>query len=474
MKLSKIVPRNENFADWYTSVVMAAKLALYTEIKGEMIFQPNGWAIWSNIQKELDQRFKKYGILNVALPSFIKMSEFTKEKEHIEGFAPETFLVTHIGNKPLEESYILRPTSEVVFCYYFKKILSSYNDLPIKYNQWCNVFRAEKTTRPFLRTSEFFWHELHTLHATQIEAEEQAVTMINEYYDFVTKFLCIPVLKGEKTEGERFAGAEHTYTIEAIMQDGQALQCGTSHYLGQGFAKTYDITFQDKNNKLSTPYQTSAGVSTRLIGAIIMSHSDDHGLVLPFNVAPVQVALLPLFVNKNPEIMDVVKKIESELQSKNIITKVDSSDKSFGFKLSEQEVLGTPFSIIFGPKDIANNECTIFRRDTLEKIQCNINSVVDKIISLSKEYDNCLFNKAKANMMQRTISVNTKEEFIKAISENKLIIAPWGGNPDDEANLKKETGVTTRCIKEEIKDNNTKCFFTGKKAKYLVYFARAY
>ena len=298
--------------------------------------------------------------------------------------------------------------------------------------------------------------------------------MINEYYDFVTKFLCIPVLKGEKTEGERFAGAEHTYTIEAIMQDGQALQCGTSHYLGQGFAKTYDITFQDKNNKLSTPYQTSAGVSTRLIGAIIMSHSDDHGLVLPFNVAPIQVALLPLFVNKNPEIMDVVKKIESELQSKNIITKVDSSDKSFGFKLSEQEVLGTPFSIIFGPKDIANNECTIFRRDTLEKIQCNINSVVDKIISLSKEYDNCLFNKAKANMMQRTISVNTKEEFIKAISENKLIIAPWGGNPDDEANLKKETGVTTRCIKEEIKDDNAKCFFTGKKAKYLVYFARAY
>ena len=273
-KLEKITPRDVDFAQWYTDVVKVAKLVEYSSIKGELVFMPNGWAIWSIIQQELDKRFKKYGIVNVALPTFIKYSEFMKEKQHVEGFAPEVFLVTKKGKEELTEPYVVRPTSEVLFCDYFKKIVTSYNDLPIKVNQWCNVFRAEKNTKPFLRTTEFFWHELHTIHSSKNEAIKQAKNMADEYYDFITNELLIPCLQGEKTVGERFAGAENTYTIEALMQDGQALQCGTSHYLGQSFAKTYGIRFTDKNNKLEYVYQTSTGASTRLIGAIIMNFTD--------------------------------------------------------------------------------------------------------------------------------------------------------------------------------------------------------
>ena len=472
-KLEKITPRDVDFAQWYTDVVKAAKLVEYSSIKGEMIFMPNGWAIWSMIQQELDKRFKKYDIVNVALPTFIKYSEFMREKEHVEGFAPEVFLVTKKGQEELTEPYVVRPTSEVLFCEYFKKIITSYNDLPIKVNQWCNVFRAEKNTRPFLRTTEFFWHEIHTIHSSKAEAVAQAKNMADEYYDFVTNELLIPCLQGEKTIGERFAGAENTYTIEALMQDGQALQCGTSHYLGQNFAKTYGITFTNKDNKLEYVYQTSTGASTRLIGAIIMSHSDDHGLKLPFSIAPIQIAILGIFANKEPKIQQTVDKIAESLKQYRI--KIDMSDKGLGFKAAWAETTGIPFRIIIGPNDLKHGNIVILRRDTLTKEVCAINDVADRIKELICEFKKNLYNSANKNLEARTIKVDNLDDFKKAIDQKKLVVAPWAGSELDEKEIKKLFGATPRCIKQELPtDTKMKCFFTKKKAKYIVYFARAY
>ena len=472
-KLEKITTRDVDFAQWYTDVVKAAKLVEYSAIKGELVFMPNGWAIWSIIQQELDKRFKKYGIVNVALPTFIKYSEFMKEKQHVEGFAPEVFLVTKKGNENLTEPYVVRPTSEVLFCDYFKKIVTSYNDLPVKVNQWCNVFRAEKNTKPFLRTTEFFWHELHTIHSSKTEAINQAKNMADEYYDFITKELLIPCIQGEKTIGERFAGAENTYTLEALMQNGQALQCGTSHYLGQNFAKTYDISFTNKNNKTEYVYQTSTGASTRLIGAIIMSHSDDHGLRLPFAIAPIQIAILGIFANKKPKIIQVANTIAKKLNKYRV--KIDMSDKGLGYKAVWSETTGVPFSIIIGPNDLKQNQVTILRRDTLLKEQCSIDKIVDKIEKLIPEFKKNLYNLAKKNLDSRIIEVNNFSDFKKAINEKKMVIAPWAGEIADEKKIKQMFGVTPRCIKKELPSNTKlKCFFTNKKAKYIVYFARAY
>ena len=472
-KLEKITTRDVDFAQWYTDVVKAAKLVEYSAIKGELVFMPNGWAIWSIIQQELDKRFKKYGIVNVALPTFIKYSEFMKEKQHVEGFAPEVFLVTKKGNENLTEPYVVRPTSEVLFCDYFKKIVTSYNDLPVKVNQWCNVFRAEKNTKPFLRTTEFFWHELHTIHSSKTEAINQAKNMADEYYDFITNELLIPCIQGEKTIGERFAGAENTYTLEALMQNGQALQCGTSHYLGQNFAKTYDISFTNKNNKTEYVYQTSTGTSTRLIGAIIMSHSDDHGLRLPFAIAPIQIAILGIFANKKPKIIQVANTIAKKLNKYRV--KIDMSDKGLGYKAVWSETTGVPFSIIIGPNDLKQNQVTILRRDTLLKEQCSIDKIVDKIEKLIPEFKNNLYNLAKKNLDSRIIEVNNFSDFKKAINEKKMVIAPWAGEIADEKKIKQMFGVTPRCIKKELPSNTKlKCFFTNKKAKYIVYFARAY
>ncbi len=472
-KLEKITPRDVDFAQWYTDVVKVAKLVEYSSIKGELVFMPNGWAIWSIIQQELDKRFKKYGIVNVALPTFIKYSEFMKEKQHVEGFAPEVFLVTKKGKEELTEPYVVRPTSEVLFCDYFKKIVTSYNDLPIKVNQWCNVFRAEKNTKPFLRTTEFFWHELHTIHSSKDEAIKQAKNMANEYYNFITNELLIPCLQGEKTVGERFAGAENTYTIEALMQDGQALQCGTSHYLGQSFAKTYGIRFTDKNNKLEYVYQTSTGASTRLIGAIIMSHSDDHGLRLPFIIAPIQIAILGIFADKEPKIKIIADKIAKSLDKYRL--KIDLSNKGLGYKAAWAETVGVPFSIIIGPNDLKQNQITIMRRDALTKEHCSIDKVAERIKVLIPEFKKNLYNSAKKNLDSRIIEVNDLENFKKAIDQKKMIVAPWAGSEKDEKELKQKLGATPRCIKNELPNNtNLKCFFTKKKAKYIVYFARAY
>lgn len=468
MKLEKIIPRSKNFADWYTSVVSTGKLMMYSSVKGSIIFEPNGWAIWNNIQKEIDKRFAKQGIRNVSLPLFINNSEFNKEKSHIEGFAPEVFKAYKNSS---DEPYILRPTSEVNFCNYFKKIINSYNDLPIKYNQWCNIFRAEKNTKPFLRTIEFFWQELHTAHSSEQEAQTQALTTINEYHDFMEKFLCVPTIIGKKTPQERFAGALNTYTVEALMQDGQALQCGTSHYLGQNFAKTYEILFQTNKNTQQHVYQTSAGVSTRLIGAIVMSHADDRGLVLPFNVAPYQVAVITIAAEKDPTLIANANTLKSQLDKYNVL--LDTTNKQFGFKISEQEVKGTPFTIILGSNDLKNNQYTIFRRDLGTKEIVAIKDICNYIETQKIIYDANLLQKAKTNLENNIVKVNSFEEFKQALNDKKMIIANWGGNSEDELKLKKETGATTRCIKEELTSEET-CFFTKKPATQTIYFARAY
>ena len=470
----KIIPRSQNFADWYTSLIEAAKLSLYSPIKGEIIFRPKAWAIWTAIQNRLDKMFIKLGVRNAALPTFIKYSDFTKEAQHVKGFAPEVFLVTQKGEEKLTEPYVVRPTSEILFCHYFKSVLTSYNDLPIKVNQWCNVFRAEKNTRPFLRTTEFFWQELHTIHETKEEAINMAKQELACYETLVSKFLLMPIIKGEKTVGERFAGAENTFTIESVMQDGQALQCGTSHFLGQNFAKTYGLEFRDRNNQLSIPYQTSAGVSTRLIGGLIMTHSDDNGLVLPFEVADEQIAILEVFGNKDKKVHETALILQKALTKKGYRVTIDDSDKSFGYKISEKEVSGVPFSLIIGPKDVAANKAMLYRRDTREKTEVSLITLVPSFRKLVREYQSNLMKRAKANLESRIVKLDNFEDYKKALEQGKLILAPWGGDENDEKELKKQTGSTPRCIKSEIKSPNTKCFFTGKKAKYYVYFARAY
>lgn len=473
-KLNIIVPRKTNFADWYTSIINAAELILYSSIKGEVIFRPNAWAIWNNIQRYLDLEFNKIGVKNVALPSFIKYSEFIKEKQHVDGFAPEIFLVTKRGNEILTDPYVVRPTSEVLFCYYFKKILTSYNDLPIKLNQWCNVFRAEKTTRPFLRTSEFYWQELHSIHATKSEASVMAKKELDIYYHLVNDVLLIPVIKGEKSIGERFAGAENTYTIEALMQDGQALQCATAHYLGTNFAQTYDISFTNKNNKLVRPYQTSAGLSTRIIGATIMSHSDDYGLVLPFGIAPIQIKIIELNNKQDNKLNNAVNSIKNELIKSGYRVSVDDSDKSFGYKINECELKGVPLSIIIGPRDLANNSFILYRRDLRQKIEYQLKDLAHVIHKSIKEYQTNLYDKASKNLNLRTIKVTDFNDFKKQLAQGKLILAPWGGDISDEKQLKELTGATPRCIISKISNDITKCFFTHKIAKYWVYFGRAY
>jgi prolyl-tRNA synthetase len=371
---------------------------------------------------ELDRRFANHGILNVQLPLFIKYSEFTREKEHVAGFAPELFLVTQQGDKKLEEPYVVRPTSEIAFCNYYKKIVNSYNDLPLKYNQWCNVFRVEKNTRPFLRNCEFFWQELHTVHATSEEAIETTKQMIQLYKDFVNYYLCIPVLMGEKTEGERFAGAENTFTIEALMQDGQALQCGTSHYLGQNFSKTFDIKFQSKDNKYEYVCQTSAGISTRIIGAIIMSHADDKGLVLPIGVAPIQVAILSLFADKDPKVSETAMELYKQLHNKYRVL-VDNTNNGFGYKIANQEVSGTPIVLVLGPKDVQNNTVTLIRRDNGAKIDVELNNIVKTIDEQVREYQISIYKKAELRLNSSIVEVNNIDDFNEAIKNRKIVKA---------------------------------------------------
>lgn len=472
MSNNKIIPRNINFADWYTSIIQEAKLIQYTDLKGFMIFEPNGWAIWERIQKNLNDKFTLMNIQNVYMPLLIPMSEFNKEKEHVEGFSPELFTVTHIGSKKLEDELAIRPTSEIWFCKYFKNSVQSYKDLPLKVNQWTSVLRAEKNTKPFLRNSEFHWHETHAVFSTLEESDKFSKEFLNLYADFCEKDLCIPVIRGEKTPNERFAGAIKTYTIESMMQDGQALQSATSHVLGQNFAKSYNIKFQNENNTLEYVWQTSHGLTTRIIGALIMVHADDKGLVLPFNIANKQIKIICLFANKNPEVLDYANNIYNQLKN-DYRCEIINSSKGVGYLLAESEIQGTPINIVIGPNDIQNNQFTYITRDIGEKKSDNINNLEKTIKQCEQNYSQNLFNKAKKQLDSNIVNVNNFEQFQQVIQNNQWAKCYFSCLADDEKKIKELTGATTRCIVEET--NETKeCFFSKKPSNKIVIFARAY
>ena len=469
-----ITSMEEDFAQWYTDVVKKAELMDYSSVKGCMIFKPNGYAIWENIQKNLDAMFKETGVENVYMPMFIPESLLQKEKDHVEGFAPEVAWVTQGGLETLQERLAVRPTSETLFCELYSKIVQSHRDLPKVYNQWCSVVRWEKTTRPFLRSSEFLWQEGHTVHATAEEAEARTVQMLNLYADFCEKYLAIPMVKGRKTDKEKFAGAEATYTIEALMHDGKALQSGTSHNFGDGFAKAFGIQYTDKENKLQYCHETSWGVSTRLIGAIIMVHGDDSGLVLPPRIAPTQVMVIPIQQQKEG-VLDKAYDLKDAL-SKDFRVKIDASDKTPGWKFSEQEIQGIPARIEIGPKDIEKNQCVIVRRDTREKIVVSLDEVNEKLAEVLETMQNDMLERAKTFLAGHINDAHDYNEF-KAIAETKpgFIRAMWCGDEACENKIKEDTTVTSRCMpfndQEQISDV---CVCCGKPAHKLVYWGKAY
>ncbi len=469
-----ITSMEDDFAQWYTDVVKKADLVDYSSVKGCMIIRPYGYAIWENIQRILDGHFKKTGHENVYMPLFIPESLLQKEKDHVEGFAPEVAWVTYGGSEKLEERLCVRPTSETLFCEHYAKIVQSHRDLPKLYNQWCNVVRWEKTTRPFLRTREFLWQEGHTVHATAEEAIAETEQMLNIYASFCEDSLCIPVVKGKKTESDKFAGAVSTYAIEALMHDGKALQAGTSHYFGDGFARAFNMTYQDKENKASFVHQTSWGVTTRLIGAIIMSHGDDNGLVLPPDVAPIQVVILPIAQHKEG-VLDKAFELKERLQNE-FRVKVDSSDNSAGWKFSEYEMKGVPLRLEIGPKDIEKNQCVIVRRDNREKIFVSLDNLEAEISKSLNDYAKAIYDKALNNLNNRTYTCTSIEEINQNLKEkgDGFVKAMWCGEEECEDKVKELTGVGSRCIPFEQENITDKCICCGKPAKQMVYWGKAY
>ena len=462
-----------DFPQWYTDVVKKADLTDYSTLKGCMIIRPYGYAIWELIQKELDRRFKETGHENVYMPMFIPESLLQKEKDHVEGFAPEVAWVTHGGETKLQERICVRPTSETLFCDHYANIIQSYRDLPKLYNQWCSVVRWEKTTRPFLRTTEFLWQEGHTAHATAEEAEEETVRMLNVYADFCHEYLAIPVIKGEKTAKERFAGAKATYTIESLMHDGKALQSGTSHNFGDGFAQAFGIQYTDRDNQLQYVHQTSWGMTTRLIGALIMVHGDNSGLVLPPMVAPTQVIIIPIAQHKE----GVLEKAEAlrEKLSKSCRIKLDDSDKSAGWKFSEYEMKGVPLRLEVGPKDLEKNQAVLARRDTGEKIIVSLDELEEKIPALLQEVQNNLLQKATDRRNSKTYTATNMEEFERTLNETPgFVKAMWCGEQACEDAIKEKTAATSRCIPFDQEAVSDTCVCCGKKAKHMVYWGRAY
>lgn len=470
-----ITNMEDDFAQWYTDVIKKADLVDYSPVKGFMVIKPYGYEIWENIQKNLDKRFKQTGHKNCYFPLLIPESLLTKEKEHVEGFAPEVAWVTQGGNETLGERLCVRPTSETIICYMYSKWLNSYRQLPFKYNQWANVVRWEKTTRPFLRTAEFLWQEGHTLHETQEEAKEEALTMLDIYKEIVEEYLAIPVITGTKSEKEKFAGADKTYTIEALMHDGKALQSGTSHELGQNFAKAYDITYQDRNSKLAYPFQTSWGVTTRLIGALIMVHGDNRGLVVPPRIAPTQVVIVPIQMNKEG-VLDKANEIKNSLVSKGIRVELDDDTANTpGWKFNEYEMKGIPARIEIGPRDIQNGVATISRRDTNEKSTIELDKIADEIPALLEDIQKGLFEKAKKRRDEMTFVATDFDMFKERMANNQgLAKAMWCADPQCEENIKKETAATIRCIPTEQEHLGDVCPFCGKPAKHMVYIAKAY
>ena len=467
-----ITSMEEDFAQWYTDVVKKAEIVDYASVKGCMVIKPAGYAIWENIQKELDRRFKETGVENVYMPLFIPESLLQREKDHVEGFAPEVAWVTHGGLEPLQERLCVRPTSETLFCDFYARDIQSHRDLPKLYNQWCSVVRWEKTTRPFLRSREFLWQEGHTAHATAEEAEERTIQMLNLYADFCEEVLAMPVIRGRKTDKEKFAGAEATYTIEALMHDGKALQSGTSHNFGDVFAKAFGIQYANKENKLEYVHQTSWGMTTRLIGAIIMVHGDDSGLVLPPRIAPTQVMIIPI-QQKKAGVLD--KAYEMKDMLKGFRVKVDDTDKSPGWKFSEAEMRGIPVRVEIGPKDIEAGHAVIVRRDTREKQIVALDELTQKVEEILDAMQKDMLERARAHRDAHTYEAHDFAEF-KDIVKNKpgFVKAMWCGDEACENMIKEETGATSRCMPFKQEHLSDTCVCCGKPAKAMVYWGKAY
>jgi prolyl-tRNA synthetase len=471
----KITTRAEDFSQWYLDVIEAADLAQHAPVRGCMIIKPYGYAIWEKMQQVLDKKFKEKGVENAYFPLLIPESFMQKEAEHVEGFAPECATVTHVGSEKLAENYIIRPTSETIIYDTFAKWVQSYRDLPILVNQWCNVMRWELRPRLFLRTSEFLWQEGHTVHETEEEAEVFAQEMLEVYREFQEDFVATPVIAGEKTASERFAGAVRTYTLESMMQDGKSVQAATSHFFGKGFAKTFGVEFLSRENKLENPSTTSWGVSTRMIGALIMTHSDDKGLVVPPKIAPIQAVIVPLLLGKNEEsILSKAQEMFSQLKGAEIAVKLDSRDIRHGEKFFEWEKKGVPIRIELGPKDLEQNQVVLARRDTGEKMIVSLDNLAQTVTNLLQEIQQNLFNRALEYQKAKTIEVSTWEEFVKGIEDGNFVIANYDGTAETEKKIKDELKATTRCIPFDNKPASGNCIYSGKPATIRVIFGRSY
>lgn len=490
-ELKNLTKRAENYSQWYNELVVKADLAEQSAVRGCMVIKPYGYAIWEKMQRELDNMFKETGVQNAYFPLLIPKSFLSKEADHVEGFAKECAVVTHyrLMNDPngngvvvdpaarLEEELIIRPTSETIIWNTYRNWINSYRDLPLLVNQWANVFRWEMRTRLFLRTAEFLWQEGHTAHATKEEAQDKAIEMLNVYADFAEKYMALPVVKGVKTANERFAGALETYTIEAMMQDGKALQSGTSHFLGQNFAKAFDVKFINNQNELEYVWATSWGVSTRLMGALIMTHSDDNGLVLPPHLAPIQVVIVPVYKTADQlgDIDKVVAPIVAKLKGMGISVKYDNADnKRPGFKFADYELKGVPVRLVLGARDIEAGTVEVMRRDTLEKQSVALNGVEEYVAKLLEEIQQNIFNKALKHRQEMTYKVDTWDEFKQQIEKGGFILAHWDGTTETEEKIKEETKATIRCIPMDGEDEPGKCIYTGKPSARRVIFARNY
>ncbi len=473
-KVEQITDMEVDFAQWFTDVCIKAELVDYSGIKGMFILRPYGYAIWEGIQNYLDRRFKELGHDNVSMPMLIPESLLQKEKDHVEGFAPECAWVTIGGSEELPERLCIRPTSETLFCDHWSHIVHSWRDLPLKYNQWCSVLRWEKTTRPFLRGREFLWQEGHTLHATAEEAIEETEQMLEVYADCLEDLLAMPVIRGNKTDKEKFAGAERTYTVECMMHDHKALQSGTSHYFGDGFAKAFDISFADRDNQQRTPHETSWGLSTRTIGGLIMTHGDNNGLVLPPHIAPVQIVVIPVAMHKEG-VLDKAREVADRLKKAGIRVKIDESEQSPGWKFAEYEMKGVPLRLELGPKDIENGQCVLVRRDNREKTFVKLDELETAAAELLETEQKALFDKAKRNLDEHTFEAHSLEE-AKAIQEEKggFIKTMWCGELECEMRMKDEAGMSSRCIPLQQEHLGDTCAICGKPAKKMIYWGVAY
>ena len=469
--VSQIADIESDFPQWYSDVVLKTKLVDYGPVKGTMVIRPYGYAVWENIQKELDKRFKETGHENAYFPLLIPMSFMTKEAEHVEGFAPEVAVVTHAGGEKLQEPLCIRPTSETIIGTMFGKWIQSYRDLPVLMNQWANVMRWEKTTRPFLRTSEFLWQEGHTVHATEEEAMEETMKMLSVYEEFARTCLSMPVLTGRKTEKEKFAGAVATFGMEAMMHDGKSLQAGTSHYLGQNFSKAFDIKFLDKDGVQKYAYTTSWGVSTRLIGALIMTHGDQRGLVMPPVVAPIQAVIVPIAAKKEG-VLEACRALETRLKAAGVRVKLDDTDNSPGWKFNEWEMKGVPVRIELGPRDLEAGKMTVSRRDTLQKSELALDDAENAVKALLSEIAENMYNTAKQRMESRIVDASTLDELLDGVNKGNFVRAGWCGCRECEDKVKEFAQATARVYAKE--DTAETCVACGKKAEHTVIFARAY